>query len=245
MKILTLDIETSPNLAHVWGLWKQDIRGPQLLESTEMLCFAAKWLGSKSVLFASQFTEGRGSMVRAAHDLLSEADALITYNGKRFDTPHLNREFVQLGLKPPSPFKQIDLIDTVKSKFKFPSNSLAYVLKTLGLGGKLSHTGHQLWIDCLAGDAKAWKLMERYNKQDVIRTEQLYKYLLPWINGHPSFGAETGNDVCPNCGSDNLHRQGFTYTPTGRYQRYVCECGRWSRATRRDQGTQIAGVAAS
>ena len=245
MKILTLDIETSPNLAHVWGLWKQDIRGPQLLESTEMLCFAAKWLGSKSVLFASQFTEGRGSMVRAAHDLLSEADALITYNGKRFDTPHLNREFVQLGFKPPSPFKQIDLIDTVKSKFKFPSNSLAYVLKTLGLGGKLSHTGHQLWIDCLAGDAKAWKLMERYNKQDVIRTEQLYKYLLPWINGHPSFGAETGNDVCPNCGRDNLQRQGFTYTTTGRYQRYVCECGRWSRATRRDQGTQIAGVAAS
>ena len=245
MKILTLDIETSPNLAHVWGLWKQDIRGPQLLESTEMLCFAAKWLGSKPVLFASQFTDGRESMVRAAHDLLSEADALITYNGKRFDTPHLNREFIQLGLKPPSPFKQIDIIETVKSKFKFPSNSLAYVLKTLGLGGKLSHTGHQLWIDCLAGDARAWKLMERYNKQDVVRTEQLYEYLLPWITGHPSFGAETGNDVCPNCGSDNLQRQGFSYTQTGRYQRYVCECGRWCSATRRDRGTRIKGVAVS
>ena len=28
MRVLILDIETSPNLAHVWGLFKQDIGAP-------------------------------------------------------------------------------------------------------------------------------------------------------------------------------------------------------------------------
>ncbi len=53
MKILTIDIETSPNLAHVWGLWNQNVGLPQLLEPTQMISFAAKWYETKSVQFYS------------------------------------------------------------------------------------------------------------------------------------------------------------------------------------------------
>ena len=43
MKTLTLDIETAPQVAHVWGLWQQNVGLPQLLESGYVMCFAAKW----------------------------------------------------------------------------------------------------------------------------------------------------------------------------------------------------------
>ncbi len=53
MKILLLDIESSPNTAHVWGLWQQNVSINQLMESSYVLCYAAKWLGQKDVLFDS------------------------------------------------------------------------------------------------------------------------------------------------------------------------------------------------
>lgn len=51
MKILMLDIEVSPNTAHVWGLWQQNVSINQLMESSYTLCWAAKWHGTKEVMF--------------------------------------------------------------------------------------------------------------------------------------------------------------------------------------------------
>ncbi len=53
MKILLLDIETSPNLAYVWGLFKQNVAINQIKESGSVLCWAAKWYGSRDVMFDS------------------------------------------------------------------------------------------------------------------------------------------------------------------------------------------------
>ena len=244
IKRLTIDIETRPNLAYVWRLWDQNVSLPALIESVDVLSFAAKWYGSKPIIFKSVYHDGEEAMIQAAYELLDEADAVIHYNGKRFDTPHLNRKFLEVSMTPPSPFKEIDLLETVKKKFAFPSNKLEYVLKALGIGSKLKHEGFDMWVKCLAGDEKAWKTMKAYNIQDVRETEKLYDYLLPWIVGHPSFGAETGEDVCPTCGSSSLVREGFAYTATGAFQRYHCaDCGHWSRATKRSAGTHITNVA--
>ena len=43
MKILFCDIETSPNVAYVWGLFKQNIGLSQLLEPTRVICAAYSW----------------------------------------------------------------------------------------------------------------------------------------------------------------------------------------------------------
>lgn len=185
MKLLTLDIETSPNLAHVWGLWQQNVGLNQLLESGEVICFAAKWYDVEKPSFFSTFHHGKDEMVSAAHALLDEADAVIHFNGQRFDIPHLNREFVEMELSPPSPYSQIDLLKVVKKQFRFPSNKLDYVTKALGLDHKVSHAGHTLWVKCMAGDYQAWEEMKKYNVQDVVITEQLYDRLLPWIPSHP------------------------------------------------------------
>lgn len=230
-KILTLDIETSPNVADVWGLFKQTVSLSQLRESTRVISFAAKWYGRKQVEFFSDFHNGHDEMVSAAHALWDEADVVVHYNGTTFDMPHLRREFLLGGHRPPSPVQEIDLLKVVRSRFRFTSNKLDHVSRQLGLVGKVGHTGHDLWVRCMAGDPKAWELMRRYNRGDVVITEQVYDILRPWISDGPHYGLFGVDDrVCGNCGSTKLQRRGLSYTKLSTYQRYQCtECGSWSR----------------
>ena len=233
MKILLLDIETSPNIAHVWGLWNNNVSINQLMESSNVLCWSAKWYGSKEVEYDSVQESGRKIMIRRMHHHLDQADVVIHYNGKRFDIPTLNKEFLLEKLGPPSPYKQIDILETVKRKFRFPSNKLDYVAQRLGLGSKAKHEGHTLWVKCMAGDAKAWKTMKKYNIQDTKLLEKVYDVVLPWIDHHPNralYSETQSTHACPNCGSKNLTKRGQATTPAGTWQRYVCGgCGKWSR----------------
>jgi hypothetical protein len=245
MKVLTLDLETSPNLAHVWSLWNTNVSLSQLQVPGEVIAFAAKWLGSRKVEFRSTFHDGKDVMLERAHALLTEADILVTWNGKSFDLPHLHAEFLLAGMKPPAPLQQVDLYLVAKKHFRFPSFKLDYVSKAVGLAGKKKHTGHQLWVDCLAGDERAWRLMRAYNIQDTKLTEDLYVKLLPWIHNHPSVALLTGSEepVC-TCGGTNLQKRGFAYTASSSYQRYQCQdCGAWTRSTRRISGDSQRGVA--
>lgn len=245
MNILLWDIETSPNLAHVWGLWNNNVSLNQLMESGDLLCFAAMWHQQPhSMNFWSDWGDGYEGMVHAAWDLLNEADVVVSYNGKHYDTPWIQRCFLEQGLLPPAPFKQVDLCDVVKRQFNFPSNKLAYVSERILGTGKVKHEGHELWVKVLAGDAEARGVMETYNVQDVRLLEPLYDKLLPWIPGHPSYGAfEDTNDMCPSCGSMELVLEGYAYTAVGKFQRWHCgSCGKWSRSSKRVGSTNITQV---
>jgi len=225
-----LDIETSPNTAHIWGLRDQYINPEHLLESSYVLCWAAKWHGQREVMFASVNNMKPENMLRKIHDLVSEADAVVHYNGSRFDMPILNKEFLLHHLAPPAPYKQIDLLKVVRKEFRFPSNKLDYIAQRLGLGKKTPHEGYQLWVKCMNKDPAAWKVMEKYNKQDVVLLEKVYDRLLPWIKSHPNHNLY-GGDGCPNCGSHRLQKRGFSYTTTGTFQRFQCtNCGSWSKS---------------
>lgn len=241
MRVLLIDIETSPNLAYTWGLWQQDVHLSQLESPTEVICFAAAWLGAgNKVEFFSAHHHGRKKMVKEAHRLLDEADVVVHYNGTRFDIPHLNREIVQAGLTPPSPFKELDLWATVKRRFNFPSNKLAYVAPALGLEPKVKHDGFELWRKCMRGDDKAWATMKKYNIQDVRLLAQLYEVVLPWIPNHPSRNLIDRTDGCPTCGSEKLQKRGSAFTKTREYQRFHCQgCGSWFRSVRSERGTKL------
>ena len=226
-----LDIETRPALARIWSLWDQNISLPQLIEASEVICFAAKFLDKKNIEFYSVFHDGKDKMIKEAHRLLDEADVIMHYNGTSFDLPHLNREFLLAGLTPPSPYKQIDLFLTVKRQFNFISNKLAFVSKALGLEGKVEHEGFDLWMKCIANDEKAWSRMRRYNIQDVRLLEELYAYLQPWIIGHPHVGQYNSSLIegCPKCGSNQVIKRGFGHNKTTTFQRWQCQsCGGWS-----------------
>ncbi len=235
-----MDIETSPNLAMVWGLWQQTVTPAAVLESTEILCWAAKWIGDKQVIFRSTFHDDKEVMIADVWELLDDSDAVVHYNGQKFDMPHISTEFIRAGMEPPSPYQQIDLLKTVRKAFNFPSNKLALVSKELGLEGKIENEGFPLWRKCMNNDPDAWERMKEYNIRDVEMLEPLYLKLRPWATSLPSFAAMAGEDLCPACGSDKLELRGSAYTRTGKYQRFRCkECSKWSRATKRTSGTGV------
>lgn len=231
MKILLLDIETAPNKVYVWGLWNQNVAINQIDEPGYVLCWAAKWLGEPEIYFDSVYQSTPKKMLKGIHKLLDEADAVVHYYGSKFDIPTLNGEFIAYGLPPPAPYAQIDLIKTVKSKFKFPSNKLDYVAKVLKLKNqKIKNSGHSLWKGCMDKQAWAWEKMEEYNKGDVLVTEELYGVLRPWIKGHPNFSVHTGELVCPRCGGTHYVGRGYYETAAGKYKRFRCkDCFKWFR----------------
>ena len=244
-KILTLDIETSPNVADVWRLFgEQHISLSQLREVSSVMCFAAKWLGKDRVMFWSVHHHSREEMVQAAWDLLNEADILVTYNGASFDVKHLQREMLLLGMTPPAPWKDVDLLRVVRSNFKMASNKLDHVAEQLGVGSKVKHEGHALWTACLAGDDKAWARMKRYCIGDVRLTEQVYDVLGAWIKNHPHAGLHNGEErSCFRCGSTDLKQDGFARTALTMYARLRCEkCGSWSRLNHRKGNVIARGI---
>lgn len=239
MKILLLDIETAPNVVHVWGLWNQNVGTPQIIASGYVMCWAAKWLGEDDVMFDSIFKSDAKTMLDRIHKLLEEADAVVHYNGTKFDIPTLNKEFVSHGLTPPAPYKQIDLLTVCRNEFRFPSNKLDFIAKQMGLGGKVGHEGHMLWVKCMDHDPVAWQEMEEYNKHDVILLEKVYKRILPWIKGHANHAlyrdvATESEQVCPNCGGSHFQRRGYAYTADYKYPRFQCkDCKTWFRGAYR------------
>lgn len=247
MKIVTIDIETAPNQAFTWGLWDQNVGLSQLIESSSVLCWAAKYYGDKEIHYGSVQKGTRKKMLKGIHDIMSDADAIVSWNGDNFDLPTLNREFIVEGMLPPAPYKKIDLLKTARDKFKFTSNKLEYVGPHLGLGAKVKHPGFELWTGCMNGDKKSWELMEKYNKQDVVLTEKVYEKMRPWITNHPNVGAFAETvEACPNCGGHHLQRRGEAVTRDAKYQRFQCrDCGAWSRGKKAltKAATTLAGVA--
>lgn len=232
MKILLLDIETFPNIVHSWGLFNQFIGINQIVQSGTTACWAAKWLGEKKVFYSGLDTDSAKNMLKKMHKLLEEADAVVTYNGNRFDLPTLNKEFVKHGMGPPAPYKKMDLLSVARSQFKFTSNKLDYVAQFLGLGAKEKHKGHALWVGCMAKNPADWKVMQSYNKQDVVLLERVYEKMLPWIPRHANYSVFENELVCPNCGSKHFQKRGNEHTMAGTYQRYKCStkaCGKWFR----------------
>lgn len=232
-KILLLDIETAPNKVYTWGLWDQNIATNQVMETSYVLCWAAKWYGRKEVVFDSVKRSGMKAMLGHMHKLLDEAEIVVHYNGLKFDVPTLNKEFIQLGFAPPAPYKQIDCMKEVKRMFRFQSNKLDFVADALGLGAKAKHEGFKLWVKCMEGDLLAWKRMERYNRQDVALLEKLYLRLRPWIEKHPNLGAFEDIMACPKCGSEKRQQRGYAVTQMQKYPRYQCQgCGAWYRGNK-------------
>jgi uncharacterized protein YprB with RNaseH-like and TPR domain len=195
MKMLMLDIETTPMQVYTWGLWDQNIGINQIIKDTEMMCFGAKWQGKKKVIFKSVHHDGKKAMLEELHKLMEEADILIGWNSASFDHKHIKREFLEAGMTPPSVVKDLDLMSVVKANFKFPSNKLDYVAQTLGVGAKVKHSGFDLWIGCMEGDAKSWAEMKKYQIQDVNLLEEIYQVLLPWLPGASSVTVKERREI--------------------------------------------------
>jgi hypothetical protein len=242
-KVLLYDVECAPVVAHVWGLRDLNVGINQVVADPYVLGVGHKWYGGAPARYLSVNKLGRQTMLERTWALFDEADVVVGYNHIGFDNKWMNGEFAREGLTPPSPYKNIDLLKVARANFRFPSFKLQYVSTALGLEGKLSTGGHDLWIRTMAGDPAADRKMARYCKQDVELLEPLLDKLRPWVGNAVNFAlwSEQGAELaCQKCGaSEFLRPKGMAYTATRAYKQWWCKptaggCGGWTREARMD-----------
>jgi len=229
-RVLFLDIETAPSLGYFYNMYSEG-NILKKIEDWYIISIAWKWQGEKkvNVLANDDFGDihNDNNLMIKIGELLDEADIVIAHNGDSFDIKKINARLLVNGIKPPSPYKTIDTKKVAKKYFKFDSNSLDNLANDLGMEGKMD-TPKNLFIKCIEGDMKMWKIMKKYNKQDVVVLEEVYNRLSPWITNHPSITMRPGE--CKNCHSHNYQLRGFAHRKNkpNAIQRIQCnDCGSW------------------
>lgn len=232
-RVLFLDIETAPIEAHVWQLWDQNVGLNQIVHDWSVLSWSAKWQGSKSVMYEDVRKQKNKrddkKLLKKIWQLMDAADIVVGQNSIAFDVKKLNARFIINGMSPPASFRQLDTKRIAKKIFGFTSNRLEYMADRLCTKfKKLKHkefAGHELWVECLKGNPKAWREMEKYNKHDVLATEELYNRLIAWDNSM-NFSVYADINKC-SCGCKVFNKYGFRFTNVGKFQRYKCnDCGK-------------------
>lgn len=237
-KIISYDIETLPNLAEVMKVYPGLSAYPGLTlkaSITTVICFGFKVLGEDEVKcinawdYEAWLTDVNNDyeLVKAARDVLSSADAIVSHNGKRFDFKFLQTRLLFHGLDPLPKIPHIDTNQVLKSNMMIFNNRLGTAGKFLVKDEKLENGGWDLWVKVLNRDQEAMRLMEDYCKQDVILLEKIFLKLRPLINHIPNYNwfASEGR-VCPKCGGTRLQKHSKRMNKRGPVQRYQCQhCG--------------------
>ena len=235
-KVLVFDIETAPMEVMTWGIWDQNIPLSRIKKDWSVLAWAAKWLGDspeKTVYYDTFDRKDQRDDVKILKKIwkmLDEADYVLGHNSDSFDIKKLNARFIQHGMQPPSSYKRFDTKKLAKKHFAFTSNKLEYITDKLCTKyKKLKHgkfPGHALWDQFLARNPDAQKEMEIYNKYDVLSLEEAFLKILPWESAN-LFELYYDSEVTMcTCGSIDFKKNGFYYTPTGKFQRFTCKnCG--------------------
>lgn len=236
-RILVFDIETAPIEGYVWGLYDQNIAVNQIKEDWSILSWGAKWYGdpaSKVMYMDNRHAKNvrdDKKLVEGLWKILDQADIVITQNGDKFDIRKFNARAVINGLPPVSSFRSTDVMKECKKVFGFTSQSLEYTSNVLNTKyKKLLHKkypGMTLWTEVLKGNKDAWDEMKTYCIHDVLATEEKFQKVQGWIKTQNMACYFDDAEVRCRCGSTNLHKRGFVYTDTGKFQGYKCnECGK-------------------
>jgi hypothetical protein len=239
-KILLVDVETSPNLGYVWSFYEQNIAPNQVIGHSEMLCWAAKWLGGDAVMCESREHDPNDARIcRELWELFDQADVVVAHNGIAFDEKFLNLRWLDLGMEPPSPYRSVDTLKILRKRFRFQMNKLDYVARYLELGEKLEHEGFELWLKCMAGDPAAWNKMREYNIRDTYLLELVYKRIRAWDKRAPNISLmyDDNHRRCLVCGCTELKEiPQATYTSVSVFPTFRCRnCGKTMRGRKRDK----------
>lgn len=239
-KILIFDIETLPIMREMLKNYPRfsDYPGLTMKASvTSIICVGHKWLDDKQTNCISAWDfKGRWkknvsddlAVCKAAHKVLSQADVVITHNGKRFDWKHLQTRFMANGLRPLHEIPHIDTVLLARRNLLVFNNKLGTLGKFLVNDDKRDNGGWELWEKVFYRDPEACKEMVAYCKQDVNLLEKIFKKLLPFVKNMPNHNLfrRDGLEVCPNCGSYDLVKNGTQIMKNGWRQKHLCNgCG--------------------
>lgn len=240
-KIAFIDIETSPILAYVWGLFNQNISIDKIHTDWEILCACFNWIKDDEVhtITNRDFWIGgkkdreileEGALKLWA--LLDNADIIVAHNCRKFDNKKIRAKLLEHKLPPPRPYKTIDTLDITKTQFAMTSNKLDYITKYTGGGGKLK-TDMQLWLDCLDGKETSWDYLEEYCAVDILELKRVYLEVRAWDNKHPNLQMyyDDNKKRCGTCGSTDVRIvDGQATTNFSVFDLYRCtDCGAYHR----------------
>lgn len=242
LRVLILDIETSPMKAWIWRRWKENIYFDQTIQEWFMLSWSAKWLGEREafgdVLTSEEVAkEDDKRILMSLYELLNEADIVVAHNGIKFDIPKINTRFILNDVPIPTPYKQVDTYYVAKKQFGFSSSSLDALATFFGFPNKDPHD-FQLWKECMEGKEESLLRLLKYNKKDVEILEKVYIKLRPWIKNHPNVNVITNSPepMCTHCGSTNIEEiEDASYnTQAYKYSVFRCkDCGAIFRSKQR------------
>lgn len=237
-KILLWDIETSPLVAAIWGLFDQNIHIDSIIHDWFIICASWRWYGQEHVSnvsllddkkrFAKNFRDDK-HVVKTLAGLMEQADMVVAQNGDAFDTKKLNARAIFHGLPPIPKVPSCDTLKEARRTFKFTSNKLDYISKYLGHDGKIKNEPG-LWLKAMNGHAPSIKKMVKYCDGDIIELTNIYEDLRPHMKNHPNMNIFLRTDYCcPSCGSPKVQRRGYNISRTGKKQRWQCRsCGSFS-----------------
>lgn len=149
--ILYFDIETTPLKSFLWQPGQQYVGHKNLLPSHEMwdlICIQYAINDGPVKVLRYDKHGGTKGMIKTFDALVRKADIVLGKNSDRFDIKMLNslRMFHGLpGLPEWNKYSE-DLEKQMRRHFRLPSQSLDYISRMLGVGGKIS-MGMDDWVD--------------------------------------------------------------------------------------------------
>jgi len=213
IKRLFYDIETSYNIGKFWRTgYKCVINSSDVIIPRAIICVSYKWEGEDKVHTLKWDKGDDKKLVKKFLKVMQEADELVGHNIDRYDTKFLLTRAIQHGIPALPKYYSDDTLKIAKKHFIFNDNRLNTIATQLGLGGKLNHTGMQMWDDIVLYDKlnignkkdyeKSFNLMVKYCEKDVMLTEEVYHKLSQYSENKVHHGVLNGNprSSCPNCG---------------------------------------------
>lgn len=177
----------------------------------KLYVFGYKWLGEKKVHTPSLLDYnkpceccglmklGERPLIEKAHEVMSQADVLVTFNGAQFDLPWIETKFLRERLKPLGDRRHLDLYQVARHKMRLSKKSLANISKYLRLKNQKTYLDFDVWGKAGEGDSRAMKYIRDHAAADVLVTEELYlDYLRPLIKNHPFLFED--REPCHRCG---------------------------------------------
>ena len=242
---LFYDIETSFGIYCSFGQgWNKTIGYQDEIVEPRIICICYKWEGDKKVHYLKWDEGDDKKMIEDFIKVLNQADEIIAHNGDGFDLPWIRARAIKHRVDMRWDYPITDTLKMAKKRagkgFKFQSNRLDYIARTLGLGAKIK-TDQQWWKDitypCFLPDlfpmgtdyTEALAKMVKYCKMDVEVLENVFKVLAPYTQHNYHAGISVGGKIwdCPRCGSENVHKRGVTVSKAGvMKKRLSCnDCG--------------------
>lgn len=239
---LTLDVETFPELAYMYGSHYEPVIVKEIA-STKILSIAYCF-GDGPILFKaiwdfpsyhpkkSDLTINDRDLIKfIAEEILPKADIICGHNSDSFDIRTIQERMHYYKLPPPKTFKTKDTLKLYRKYFKNPSNKLGDIAEKYGEQGKISHEGKMTYVKAGLGDKTQQTILRKYNKRDTEVTRERLKDVLEWENRIKPVWIGRN---CPHCKGTRTTKRGVRITCHGTFQNYQCQdCAKYF------QGSQV------